>query len=225
MIVLVSGAAHEAEKIWLIAVRSGVSETNVHRAFANGRPWVLGAGTPAPAGRLQALGEREGWPTRSVATSAPTPSYLPAMVLGGVAQAPVWISSGILVVDTAIAAGLGITALASVVRQSRRIGPARAAIEAIAAWDELHRAPRETRGLEQLYALDALVAQPGLPAAVRNDSLDVVAAMWEGVIREAAQERDPARWASKRAQQAQQLRDALRNNPEQALTAIRAISS
>ena len=214
-VVLVAGDAQDRQKIGLVAVRSGVPTENVERAFANGRSWVVAGGSAGTAARAVGLGERLGWAVRSVQTSAPMPSFLPAMVLGGVAQTPIWLSTGLPVVDTALAAGLGITALASAIRQGRRIGPARQATAAHAAWAELHRAPRVERPSDALLRAEAALGLPAVPANVRGDGYEALGEAWFVVLSVGTADRERDAIAA-----AENLGVALASDEQQLLAAI-----
>lgn len=223
-VVVVSGIAADRENIRLIAVRSGVHHENVERAFANGRPWVIGGGTTGFAARVAGIGERLGWPVRILATSAQTPTFLPAMVMGGVAQSPLWFSTGLPLVDTAVAAGLGVTALASIVRQSRRIGPARDATLAHASWAELHRAPRVERPTDVLFRVEAALSLPAVPANVRADGNEALSEAWFVVLR-GGDSPESSEASSRAIAAAETLRTALNGDERAIYSAVKALGS
>ena len=129
------------------------------------------------------LGERMGWSPRSVQTAVPNPNFIAAMVLGGVAQAPAWISSGVILLDTAVAAGLGVTAVASLIRQVRRVKPAREAVSAASAWEEFHRAPRRVRATDELLRLEAALWGMSVPANVRVHAYEALEEAWFRALR------------------------------------------
>ena len=153
-LVIVTLSAENTALLRCVALRSGTPLRDVERAATRPGRWLWAAvSAPDRGARLLAQAERAGLKAEVVGTGAPLPTFLPAMVAGGLAQLPIFVPTEIPALNIAVIAGLGVTALFSLIRQSRRIGPARRAASAIGAWQAWSRTAR-TEGPASSIRLD-----------------------------------------------------------------------
>ncbi len=184
------------------AIYTGVALADLDRAARASRPWCWAAGTdPLAATRARNLATRLGLGAELVSTGAPPPSFWPATLAALGAQYPVLVGTGIPAVDYALAAGLALTATASVVRHARRVGPARRAARALGALDLHHRAtPREAGPEATLFALSTALAAPSIPEVVRIDVGRALDEAWYSLLSRLAPDPRPREEQARQAQ-------------------------
>jgi hypothetical protein len=178
-VVMVRLPAGRADLLARVAIRTATVEHEVVRAANRPGWWAWApATTTGPAARLRGQAERVGLVTELRATGVPSPSFLPALVTGGLAQIPLYMSTGTPALDLAILGGLGATALFSLVRAGRGVAPARASAAAAGAWSAWQRATR-THGPElRLLALEMRLADPDTLGPAATDLADALDAAW-----------------------------------------------
>lgn len=178
-LVIVTLSVDDSALLGCVALRSATPLRDVERAAARPGRWLWGAVSEPDRGpRLVAQAARAGLTAEIVFTGAPIPTFLPAMVAGGLAQLPLFVPTGIPTLDIALIGGLGVTALFSLIRQGRRIGPARRAASATGAWQAWCRTER-TEGPERaLLELERRIAVSADASPIRRDLADAVDEAW-----------------------------------------------
>lgn len=208
-----------------VAARTGTGLRDIERAAERPGRWIWApVSEPARGGRLRAQAERAGLRAEVVATSALSPTFLPALVAGGVAQVPLFVHSGLPALDIAIITGLGITAVVSMVRQGRRIAPARRAAGAIGAWEGWGRAARTTGPEARFLALEQRITLDLDPEPVRRDLGDALDHAWTHLFAALEQE-DPQRARSFRRMDEAAKRVATALASPEAATTVQAIAA
>ena len=227
-VVMVRLPAGNAPLLARVAARTGTRLRDVERASERPGQWIWAPVTePARSLRLRTQAERAGLQAEVVATSAVSPTFLPAMVAGVVAQIPLFIHSGIPALDISIIAGLGITAVVSMLRQGRRIGPARRAASATGAWEAWRRAERTSGPETKLLALETRIALDVDPEPVRRDLGDALDHAWAHLFAALDQEDPHRQRALRRIDEAAKRVTTALASPEAAatvaaITALRA---
>ncbi len=178
-IVMVRLPVGDAAALQRVARRTATAEDEVARAAHRPGWWAWAPSlAPGPAARLRGQAERAGLQAEVRSTGVSSPSFLPALVAGGLAQLPLYVSTGMPALDAAVLGGLGATALFSLVRAGRGIAPARASAAAAGAWAAWTRATR-THGPElALLTLELRLAEPGALGAVATDLADTLDEAW-----------------------------------------------
>ncbi len=178
-IVMVRVPVGDAAAITTVARRTATAEAEVARAAHRPGWWAWAAtSSPGPAARLRGQAERAGLTTELRAAHLPSPNFLPALVAGGLAQLPLYWSTGVPGLDVAVLGGLGATALFSLVRAGLRVGPARSSAAAMGAWAAWTRATR-TQGPElALLALELRLDRPAELGPVSTDLADALDEAW-----------------------------------------------
>lgn len=137
------------------AARTATPREVVARAAASPGRWVWAtASTPERAHALHAQAQRAGLSAEVAATDVRNPSFLPAILFAGATQwiatlspPPTW--------AYAVVGALGLTAMLSIIRAIRRIGPARRAARGVGAWEAWRRTARTDGPEAALLALEA----------------------------------------------------------------------
>ncbi len=178
-LVIVTLSAENTALLRCVALRSGTPLRDVERAATRPGRWLWAAvSAPDRGARLLAQAERAGLKAEVVGTGAPLPTFLPAMVAGGLAQLPIFVPTEIPALNIAVIAGLGVTALFSLIRQSRRIGPARRAASAIGAWQAWSRTARTEGPETALLELEKRIAASQDASSIRLDLAEAVDRAW-----------------------------------------------
>ncbi len=211
-----------------IASRTATGIREIERAAARPGRWIWApVAAPERAPRLRLQAERAGFSAEVIATTPLSPTFLPALVAGGLAQVPLFVHSGIPALDTAIIAGLGLTAVVSMVRQGQRIAPARRAASAVGAWEAWRRAERTSGPERRLLALEERIGLEADAGAVRRDLADALDHAWTHLFAALDQEEPQRGRALRRLDDAAKRVATALNAPEeasavQAITALRA---
>lgn len=178
-VIVVRVPAGDAAAIRTVARRTATLPAEVARAAQGPGWWVWAAtSTKGPAARLRGQAERAGLTVELRPTEAPSPNFLPALVAGGVAQIPLYVSTGIPELDFAVLAGLGATSLFSLVRAGRRIAPARSSAAAVGAWAAWSRATRTDGPELALLALELRLDRPEELGPAATDLADALDEAW-----------------------------------------------
>lgn len=178
-VIVVRVPAGDAAAIRTVARRTATLPAEVARAAQGPGWWAWAAtSTKGPAARLRGQAERAGLTVELRPTEAPSPNFLPALVAGGVAQIPLYVSTGIPELDFAVLAGLGATSLFSLVRAGRRIAPARSSAAAVGAWAAWSRATRTDGPELALLALELRLDRPEELGPAATDLADALDEAW-----------------------------------------------